>query len=246
MSVWPALLAAPFVGSFLGTLVLRLPRGQPLLWGRSTCPHCGITLRARELVPMLSWLIQRGRCRHCRARLGGYYPAMELAAVATAVWAATETSGGVLWLSCGLGWTLLTLALLDRRHFWLPDVLTLPLAAAGLAATTWLDPPSLTGHALAALLGWGAFAGVAFVYRRLRGRDGLGGGDAKLLAAAGAWLGPAALPGVVLIACSLALLEILARAAGSGGVRGTDRLAFGTWLAAGLWLAWLYGAPGFG
>lgn len=230
--------AAPAVGSFLGTLVRRLPEDRPVLFGRSACEACGATLRARDLVPVLSWLAQRGRCRHCGARVSAFYPAVELAALAVAIWATTETSGAALLFSCLLSWGLLALALLDARHFWLPDALTLPLLAIGLAAAAWLDPAGWRWHAAGAAVGYGAFAAIAWAYRAVRGREGLGGGDAKLLAVAGAWLGLAALPLVVLGAALGGL--VLAATTRS------RRVAFGVPLAAAIWCGWLYGAPMLG
>ena len=101
------LIAAPFVGSFLGVLVLRLPEGRPVVAGRSACPACGKVLGPLELVPLLSWLAQRGRCRSCGASLSVFYPAIELAALAVAAAAAVATSGAAFYLACLVGWILL-------------------------------------------------------------------------------------------------------------------------------------------
>lgn len=120
-----------------------------------------------------------------------------------------------LWLDCLLGWTLLTLAWVDADKYHLPDWLTLPLVLAGLAVTAWETPEALTDHALAAALGYLLFRSVAWAYRWWRGRDGLGQGDAKLMAAGGAWLGLAALSWLVLIAAITALVAAaIARLAG--------------------------------
>ncbi len=238
------LAAAPFIGSFLGTLVLRLPEGRPVGFARSACPACGHALSARDMLPLVGRALLGARCRHCAAPIPRFYPAMELAALGVALWAWTEASGAALLASCLLGWGLLALALIDRRHFLLPDALTLPMIGLGLGATALLDPAGLVAHALAAAAGWACFAGLALLYRRLRGREGLGLGDAKLLAAGGAWLGPAGLPGAVLAAALLGLAEALAvRLAGGAPLEAGQRIAFGTWLAAGIWLVWLYGPP---
>ncbi|HYZ34560.1 MAG TPA: A24 family peptidase [Crenalkalicoccus sp.] len=235
------LLAAPCVGSFLGTLILRLPRGRPVLLARSACPCCGSRLGPRDLVPLLSWLATRGQCRHCGARIPAFYPGIELAALGIALWAAAVMPEAALPAGCLLGWGLLALAVIDRREFLLPDALTLPLVAAGLAVAVWLDPAAWPAHAAGAALGWATFAGLAALYRSLRGVDGLGGGDARLLAAGGAWLGWAALPGVVLVASLFGLAEALLRRAAGERLGGSDRIAFGAWLALAIWLAWLYG-----
>ena len=113
---------------------------SPIVLGRSKCDACGATLGAKDLVPVVSWLWQRGRCAYCRAELGAFYPIIELAALAVALSAAWLLSGWLLLVSCALGWTLLTLAVIDQRHFLLPDVLTLPLIPAGLVVAWAIDP----------------------------------------------------------------------------------------------------------
>jgi leader peptidase (prepilin peptidase)/N-methyltransferase len=150
-------------------------------------------------------------------------------------------SGWLLWASVGLGWTLLTLAALDHRTFVLPDTLTLPLIPAGLVVAWAIDPGLLIGHVLGALAGFTSFAAIAGAYRRARDREGLGLGDAKLLAAAGAWLGWQALPSVVLIAAASGLALALAVALGGAKLAWTSKVAFGPHLALAFWLVWLFG-----
>lgn len=241
---WDAVLAAPFVGSFLGLLVRRLCDGRPIVWTRSHCEHCGAVLRPRDLIPLISWLIARGRCRFCGSRLGLFYPGIELAALAVALVALFADRGRTVWLDCLLGWWLLALGWIDLRCWLLPDVLTLPLVLAGLAAAAWLEPEALTGCAAGAALGYLFLRAVAWSYRRLRGRDGLGQGDAKLLAAAGAWLGAAALPEVILIAALAALAAALCLRLAGVRLDARSALPFGPFLAIALWLLWLYGPPG--
>jgi len=139
---WPWLLVlAPIVGSFVGVVATRFAAPQTILWGRSRCPHCGHSLTARDLVPFASWLALRGRRRHCAAAISAAYPVIELAALAIAVWSLAVADGAMVWVTAGLGWTLLALAAIDWRHFVLPDFLTLPLIAAGLAAAWWRVSP---------------------------------------------------------------------------------------------------------
>jgi leader peptidase (prepilin peptidase)/N-methyltransferase len=241
LEVLAIVVAAPLVGSFVGVVIERLPAGRPILLGRSTCDACSAMLGARDLVPLVSWLWQRRRCAYCRAHLGAFYPAIELAALAVALSAAWLITGWLLVASCLLGWTLLGLAMIDHRHFLLPDVLTLPLIPAGLAVAYAIEPALLPGHILGALAGFAAFAAIAFVYRRLRRREGLGLGDAKLLAAAGAWLGWQALPGLVVIAAVCALAIALARTVAGDALSATTKIAFGSYLALAFWLVWLLG-----
>lgn len=237
--IWP-LLAAPLVGSFLGVLITRLPQGRPVAVGRSACEACGTTLKAWDMVPLLSYAALRGRCRACGAGIAPFHWHVELAALLIPASAALAgLAGPALWLACGLGWTLLALAWIDCSTMLLPDVLTLPLIPAGLLAAWWLDPAGLTDHAIAAALGYAVLAGVAFGYRWLRGRDGLGGGDPKLLAALGAWVGVAALPSVLLGAALAGLAWAgLLRLRGTA-LTGSTALPFGPFLALSGWLVLL-------
>lgn len=238
---WLTLVAAPFIGSFLGVLIVRLPAGEPVGLSRSRCSYCNHVLSGVDLVPLLSWVALRRRCRYCGSALGYFYLNIELAALLVAAWAATETSGWLLWVTCGFGWALLALAVIDAKHLYLPDVMTLPLIPAGLAVVWLVDREALAIHAFSAILGFSVFWLVGYVYRRLRGRDGLGLGDAKLLAAAGAWLSWLGLPGVVMIAAASALLVSLLTAAWKKNLSMTQRMPFGPYLCLGTWLVWLYG-----
>jgi len=240
-NVWIMLFVAPVIGSFLGLLAGRLPRGKPVAWGRSQCEQCGQALGAKDLVPIASWLWLRGRCRYCGGTIGGFVLAIELATIAVVAWAATETSGWTLVASCALGWTLLLLAAIDWQTQLLPDALTLPLLVAGLIVTCALAPNSWADHAIGAIAGFTAFAALAYFYRILRGRDGLGLGDAKLAAALGAWVAWEGLPTLVLWASLLGLCWALLRAAGGRRLNFADKIPFGPFLALGGWLVWLYG-----
>jgi leader peptidase (prepilin peptidase) / N-methyltransferase len=239
---WSLVLISPFIGSFLGLVIRRLPDGSPIARGRSRCDICGTTLHARDLVPILSWVAAGGRCRYCREPLGWFYPGVELAALAVALIAVFTGGGQRDWLDCILGWWLLALGWIDLRSWLLPDVLTLPLIIAGLAVAFMLDPDQLTQHALGAVLGYLSLVAIAALYRALRHREGLGGGDAKLLAASGAWLGAAALPQVILIAAlsALAAAACLRLAGIRLGIH--SALPFGPFLALATWLLWLFGS----
>jgi prepilin signal peptidase PulO-like enzyme (type II secretory pathway) len=145
--------------------------------------------------------------RWCRC---WFYPAIELAALLVPCAAlAAGAAGWWLWSVCGLGWALLAVAWIDARHFVLPDGIVLPLLLAGLVVCWLRTPWAIYNHALAAALGYGGFRGLDMVYTRIRGHAGLGAGDAKLLGAAGAWAGLAALPVIVLGAGVLGLAVAL-------------------------------------
>lgn len=233
------------VGSFLANVSVRLPADEDVVLGRSRCRSCGFQLKAWNLVPVLSWAVQRGRCARCGARVSARYPLIELAAAGIGVWAGLE--GGdwpVMAATAILGWQLLLIAVVDGEHFWLPDVLTLPLIASGLAAAVLIDRSTALDHLIGAAVGFAALWLLALAYRRLRGREGLGGGDPILFAGCGAWVGWLGLPSVLLWACLAAFSLVLARLILSKPVSGTDRLPFGVFLALGAWLVWLLGPLG--
>ncbi len=147
-------------------------------------------------------------------------------------------------LGCILGWTLLALGWIDWHTLRLPDALTLPLLLAGLGAA-WLDSLSaLFAGVVGALAGYAALAAVSVWYRAMRGREGLGRGDAKLLAAGGAWLGWSPLPWVLLGAALAGLLLALLRRARGTQLTGTTALPFGPPLALAIWTIWLFGTSG--
>lgn len=203
-------LAGAILGSFLATLILRWPQGRSVLRGRSACDGCGRTLGARDLVPMLSALASRNRCRTCGARIDPLHGRVEAgcALIGAAALGLSPDPGGIGWAL--LGWLLLTLAILDWRHYWLPDALTLPLAFLGLTIGLWSGEATLTDRVVGAVAGYGALLAVAIGYKAVRQREGLGLGDAKLLGALGAWFGWQALPFILLLASLLGLAVMLA------------------------------------
>lgn len=194
-----------------------------------------------DLVPLASWLAQRRRCRYCGGALGVFYPAIELGALLVAAWAASVASGAMLWISCCLGWCLLALGFIDWRNGVLPNALTFPLIPLGLAAGLLDGAASFTAHAVGALVGFASFALIRWLYARWRGREGLGFGDVKLLAASGAFVAWDGLPSVVLIGAIAALALVLLASAGGRKVALDQRVAFGPALCLGTWLVWLYG-----
>jgi len=237
---WGLLLLAPIIGSFLDVVVHRLPDRRPIVWSRSRCEACGAALTARDLVPLLSWLVARGRCRHCGDRLGWFDPGIELAALLVAVVAVAVDDVPRAWLDCVLGWWLLALGAIDLRRWLLPDLFTLPLIVAGLAAALF-DPGSLLDRTLGAAFGYLVLRGIAALYRILRHREGLGGGDAKLLAAGGAWVGASALPQLILAAALVALLTAGVLRLAGFRLQAHSALPFGPFIAVALWAIWLFG-----
>jgi len=239
--VWMMLPLGACVGSFLGVLVYRLPKKMSPWVGRSVCEVCAAPLQGRDMVPVLSFLWLRGRCRACGGRLRWELLVFEFLGAMLGVAAALLFPMPEPALCAAvLGWGLLALAWIDARHFILPDVLTLPLLAFGLGMTAWLRPDSLGDHAVGAVVGYVAFVGINVVYKKRRQRDGLGRGDAKLLALAGAWAGWQVLPWVVLGAALLGVVYVLVCSVVSGQkMSGSTRLPFGAFLAPVIFVAYV-------
>jgi leader peptidase (prepilin peptidase)/N-methyltransferase len=250
-AAWAGVAALGLVlGSFLNVCIYRLPRGGSLVHPRSFCPHCGALIRWFDNVPLLSFLVLRGRCRGCGAPISWVYPLVE--AVNAAAYLALFSRygpGPAFALLALFASSLVALVAIDARHQILPDRITLPVLAAGVAGAG-LNPEVTWIQALAgAALGAAAPAALLLGWERLFGVEGMGWGDVKMLAMIGAFLGPGrTLLTLVAGACLGALfgLALIARR------RGTLRTAlpFGVFLgiAAGLslWrgadlLAW-YGA----
>ena len=254
------------IGSFLNVVILRLPARMEYFWKRdardllalepdgettppdlvrkgSHCPHCKHALAAWDNIPLLSWLSLRGRCRYCKTRISVQYPLVELLcgiASAIVVWhfgVSWQAAAGLLFT-----WVLVAAGGIDVRTQLLPDSLTLPLLWLGLL----LSLVPVFAHAHEALIG--AAAGylslwlVYWLFKLLTGKEGMGYGDFKLFAVAGAWMGYAALlPVIILAALSGAIIGAIQLQA-----RGQDRsipFAFGPFLAIAMWVWLIAGSP---
>lgn len=232
-------------GSFVNLVSVRLPRGEPVAFARSKTECCGRPLNPRELVPIASWLFQRGLCTQCGQRISVRHPLVELAGAGIGVWAGLASGSTIeATLTAILGWQLLLLALIDADTFWLPDRLTLPLLGSGLVAATLLPDRSLLAALIGAVVGFLALALIRLGYRALRKREGLGGGDPILFAALGAWVGWTGLPSVLLWACAAGLSWVGAKMIVRRGVQADQPMPFGPFLVIGAWLTWLYGPIG--
>lgn len=185
-------------------------------------------------------MLQRGKCRHCGAAIDSRHIAIELAAgfvgaVALAVAPGPDGVAGAVF-----GWALIALIALDASHFWLPDKITLPLLATGLGMGMLDILPPLTDRLWGAAAGFASLWLIATTYRLLRKRDGLGGGDPKLLGAIGAWLGWQALPFILLGGSLLGLAIIFAQWLRGQEVRATDRLPLGALMALAAFPLWIW------
>lgn len=238
------LLLGAIVGSFLATILIRWPKGESALGGRSRCDSCSATLGPLGLVPIVSFLAARGRCRRCGARIDGRHLAVELAAAFVGFAAFAAHPLPLALVSAIFGWWLLLIAALDLEQHWLPDRLTLPLIPLGLAAAWAGFGPPLAERLVGAALGWATLALIALAYQRIRGREGMGGGDPKLLGALGAWLGAFQLPFVLLGAGLLGLAAVLSLRLRGEAVTATTRLPLGTLMALAAWPLWLVAEAG--
>ncbi|WP_235303513.1 prepilin peptidase [Sphingopyxis sp. MWB1] len=221
-------------GSFAATLVLRWPAGRSL-GGRSACDGCGRSLGVRDLVPLLSARWRRGRCPDCGAAIDPFHDRVELGAAMIGAAALAIMPGLAGWSWALFGWLLLPLALLDARHYWLPDRLTLPLAVIGLVAGGALLDLGIWDRWMGAVAGGLSLLLVAWGYRRLRGSEGMGGGDPKLFAAIGAWTGWQALPFILLIASLCGLGWALASQQKGDTPLVMRRIPFGSFLCVAAW-----------
>ncbi|UVO53944.1 A24 family peptidase [Sphingomonas sp. SUN039] len=238
--LWPALGAGAglIAGSFLATLVVRWPMGAGL-GGRSMCDSCHVPLGARDLVPLVSFALAKGRCRTCGDPIDPVHPIVEglCTAVGFVALAVSPDAAGAT--AMFIGWLLVALAALDVREFWLPDVLTAALGMVAVLSSWVVDPPGITDRVIGGAVAFVSLWLIATLYRRLRGREGLGGGDPKLFGAVGLWLGWQPLPFVLLGASAIGLIAVLAMMLRGRAVSATTRLPFGTLLAVAAFPVWL-------
>lgn len=227
------------IGSFINVVVYRLPLRlmQPdqqlsLLFPPSHCPNCLNSLRWRDNIPLLSWMLLRGKCRNCHQPISIIYPLIELLmAVISLVLSKFLPDIPLLLATLFFCGALLALSLIDIRYYLLPDAITLPLLWVGLLLHCMaLMPGSLTDAVLGVVIGYISLAGLAHGYHWLRHQHALGMGDAKLLAAIAAWTGWEALPIVLIIACGSGILfALISRILGQQSLN--QAISFGPWLS---------------
>ncbi|MDX1382176.1 MAG: prepilin peptidase [Thermoanaerobaculia bacterium] len=221
------------VGSYLNVVIHRLPRGFSTVLPVSRCPTCQSRIRARDNVPVLSWLLLRGRCRDCAAPISWRYPLVE--ATTGLLFLASYLRFGASWeaaVAALFASAMVTLAMIDAEHFILPDRITLPGIAIGLLLQTVVDWTSLRSALLGAAAGAGVILAMNGLWWLVRRVQGFGLGDVKMLAMIGAFLG---FPGMVLtlflgtLVGSLTGLALVAR----GSIEMRSKLPFGFFLALG-------------
>jgi leader peptidase (prepilin peptidase)/N-methyltransferase len=251
------------VGSFLNVVIHRIPkmmqrendniiameRDEPLphtdkytlVVPRSACPHCGHQITALENIPVISWLVLAGKCSNCKAPISARYPAVEALTAALSAFMVWQLGSGL----AGLGalvflWLLIAMTFIDADTKLLPDDLTLPLMWLGLLINVNGTFTTLPEAVLGAAAGYMSLWTVNFLFRLVRGRDGMGYGDFKLLAALGAWMGWPMLPTIILLASVVGSVvgitqKILAK------LGRNHEIPFGPYLAGAGLIALLYG-----
>lgn len=262
---WSVFPLGLIVGSFLNVVIHRLPRmleqswtaqaqefleldakpSQPvpynLVTPGSSCPHCGERVRAWQNIPLVSYLLLKGRCHYCGTPIALRYPVVELLTGVLTV--AVAGRFGPDWFTlCALAltWTLVALAAIDIDTMLLPDSIVLPVLWGGLLANLWLGHVPLASAVLGAACGYLALWSVYHLFRLITGKEGMGHGDFKLLAMLGAWLGVASLPGIILLSSligaitGVAIIVMTKRGAGVP-------IPFGPYLAGAGWISLMWG-----
>lgn len=252
-----------FVGSFLNVVVHRLPIMMERQWQteiaelrneaipetprfnlmlpRSRCPHCGHQITAAENIPVISWLTLKGRCSSCKAGISPRYPLVELATalLSLLVFLILGPTAKML-VAIPLTWALISLTLIDLDTQLLPDSITLPLLWAGLLINMQGLFVSLPSAVLGAAFGYLSLWSVYWLFKLVTGKEGMGYGDFKLLAALGAWLGAMALPVIILLSSVVGTVIGLAYLA----IRKESApFAFGPYIAIAGFIALLWGEP---
>ena len=230
------------IGSFLNVCAYRLPLGQSVVHPRSRCTSCGRSLSWFDNLPVFSWVALGGKCRTCKEPVSWMYPAVEV--VTAVVFVITYVTYGLTWLSLVrviFGCAMIVLFVTDLQHKILPNVITVPGIVIGFACSVFL-PPGWFSSLIGLLVGGGFLLAIAESYYRLRGQEGLGMGDVKLLAMIGAFLGwKLVLLTLVFASFTGSLVGGLMIASGRGGMK--YALPFGTFLTVGAVLASTWGDP---
>lgn len=268
LPLWLQMIAAGLlgliVGSFLNVVIYRLPIMMERAWRqqcrelleapemeeegrfnlvvpRSRCPSCGHLIGALENIPVLSYLLQRGKCKHCGTAISARYPTIEL--LTALLTAAVVWHFGPTWQGAGaiaLTWALVALTFIDLDHHLLPDDITLPFLWFGIGLSFFGVFTNLPSAVVGAMAGYLSLWSIYHLFRLITGKEGMGYGDFKLLAMLGAWMGWQQLPVIILLS------SLVGAVVGISMVlfRGHDRnipIPFGPYLAAAGWLALLWG-----
>lgn len=256
------------VGSFLNVVIYRMPKMLQRSWQQeaamiledeerlktlekepeitlakpaSTCPHCGHKIRAWENIPVISYLIQGGKCSSCKSGISIRYPLVELATAIISAVVIAHFGGNWAGLAALLfSWVLIALTMIDADHQILPDDLTLPLLWAGLLANYFGLFVSLPEAVLGAIAGYMTLWSVYWLFKLITGKEGMGYGDFKLLAALGAWMGWQMLPLIIILSSLVGAILGSIMLMRANKEQGTP-IPFGPYLAVAGWIALLWG-----
>ena len=223
-------LLGAIVGSFLATVAIRWPAGRSALVGRSQCDACGKKVDPRDLIPLVSEALLRGKAKCCGTAIAPLHWQVEAASVVVGVLAGLVSPAPAGIAVAAFGWLLVLVAALDATELWIPDPLVAGLAIGGVLAALIL-PPFLAERLIGGAAGFGSLWLIGFAYHRLRGREGLGGADPKLFGAIGLWLGWRMLPQVLLVAALVGLGIVAWRSVTGRAVARNDAVPFGAYLA---------------
>ena len=257
------------VGSFLNVVIYRLPIMMERAWKHeftnyfadddaqsreadqperfnlvkpdSTCPHCGHKIRAWENIPVISWLILRGKCSNCRASISVRYPCVELATALLSVWVAHHFGYGSAALVAVIAtWFLVAMTFIDIDKMLLPDELTLPLLWIGLIASVWGIFVPTTDAIIGAAAGYLSLWTVYWGFKLITGKEGMGYGDFKLLAALGAFTGWQGLPTIIILSSLVGAVMGISMIAVKKN-QASQAIPFGPYLAIAGWITLMYG-----
>ncbi|WP_421210644.1 prepilin peptidase [Aeromonas enteropelogenes] len=242
----PIMLEREWQAEYHGYFETQTPNSEPaerynLMVPRSACPHCGHAITAAENIPLLSWLWLRGRCRECQAPISARYPLVELlTALLSVAVATTLTPGWGVLAALLLTWVLVALTFIDLDKMLLPDQLTLPLLWGGLLFNLLGGFVPLADAVVGAMAGYLVLWSLYWAFKLLTGKEGMGYGDFKLLAALGAWLGWQSLPIILLLSSLVGAIIGITVIALRKHHQGKP-IPFGPYLAIAGWIALLWG-----
>ncbi len=240
--IFGAAVIGAVLGSFYGCCVFRYIYGQTLTNPRrSTCPNCGHTVRWYENIPILSYLMLRGKCSACSGKISPLYPVIELVSVGWAVLLMMTFGPSMEWLLyMFFGGLMIVASFIDLKTFILPDIITIPGSIAAIPCAALLTPLGWEGAILGAGIGGGLFWSLRLLYRGLKGIEGLGLGDVKIMFMIGALAGPQNLPLVITVSAFTGLVAGLVMMVVDPDHEYGSMIPFGPFLALGSMLAILY------
>jgi len=241
MYIWVTALGLS-IGSFLNVLIYRLPRKMKIGLGRSICPNCRMTIKAYDNIPVLSYLFLGGKCRRCRADISARYPMVEL--LNAAVYLYLYWQHGLSWqffVFCFLSSVLVAIIFIDVEFQLIPDRLTIPGMVVGLAVSMLPSGIGIVSSIIGLLIGGGVLYLIAMLGDWLFKKESMGGGDIKMTAMLGAFLGWEKIVLIFFAGAVIGLLVSIVAMYFSKKVRSTRMIPFGPFLALGAFLAITYG-----